>query len=838
MPAQICSRVFLRSDSARGTRHASSGLLGPALACGALMGVLFVTVPVTLAQPHVPQSAAEPPAAGHLERLDQPYIPVDRDQLPRSPGYRWHADSGRGFTVQVNVDAQGLNIVGDAANEPSIAIDPTNPSRMVIGWRQFDTINSNFRQAGWAYSGDGGQTWTFPGVIEPGHFRSDPVLDFDANGNFYYNSLTNEGGYQCKVFKSTNGGQTWDAGVFAQGGDKQWMTIDRTGGPGHGHIYATWNLVYSICSGDFTRSTNGGASFEPCSNVGGSPYWGTLAVAPNGALFACGTGVELARSSNAQFAGQTPTWDIAKTVNLGGSLVYSSGPNPGGLLGQVWIAVDHSGGPTHGYVYLLASVDVSGPDPLDVMFSRSTDGGQTWSTPIRVNDDPAGSNAWQWFGTLSVAPNGRLDAIWLDTRNNPGGYRSQLYYSFSEDGGLSWSANESLSPSFDPHVGWPQQDKLGDYFDMISYDGGAHVAWAGTFNGEQDVYYTYISRGLAIGLPNGVPSLLKPGQPTEVLIQITEGNEHYIPGTATMYFRYDGGAFQAQALEPLGNNRFRGVLPAARCDDEPQFYFTAQGDQSGLVSQPPGAPATYFTADVGEIATIYENLLDTNPGWSTEGLWAFGPPTGQGGAYGGPDPTAGYTGLNVYGYNLNGDYENNLPQRHLVSGPIDCTGWTGVHLNFWRWLGVEKRDYDKADVSVSRDGLNWVTVWQNPNSETADLNWQAMDLDISSVADDQPAVRLRWTMGPTDTSWTYCGWNIDDLRLTGFRCVDTWAVGDMNCDGLVDFGDINPFVMALSNPAGYAAAYPNCDIRNGDINGDGRVDFGDINPFVRLLTNP
>lgn len=64
----------------------------------------------------------------------------------------------------------------------------------------------------------------------------------------------------------------------------------------------------------------------------------------------------------------------------------------------------------------------------------------------------------------------------------------------------------------------------------------------------------------------------------------------------------------------------------------------------------------------------------------------------------------------------------------------------------------------------------------------------------------------------------------------------TGLTGDLNCDGNVDFGDINPFVLALTNPAGYEAAFPNCDIMNGDINGDGRVDFGDINPFVALLT--
>ncbi len=62
-----------------------------------------------------------------------------------------------------------------------------------------------------------------------------------------------------------------------------------------------------------------------------------------------------------------------------------------------------------------------------------------------------------------------------------------------------------------------------------------------------------------------------------------------------------------------------------------------------------------------------------------------------------------------------------------------------------------------------------------------------------------------------------------------------YPVGDLDCDGTVSFGDINPFILALSDPSGYAAAYPDCYIANGNINGDGSVDFGDINPFVALL---
>jgi hypothetical protein len=180
-------------------------------------------------------------------------------------------------------------------------------------------------------------------------------------------------------------------------------------------------------------------------------------------------------------------------VDLDGSITYGITPNPGGLGGQTSIAIDTSGGPFDGNIYLLCSVDRnSNSDPADVMFALSTNGGVSFSSPVRVNDD-VGTSAWQWFGTMSVAPTGRIDAVWLDTRDNPGSYNSALYYSYSTDAGVTWSQNEKLSDSFNPHVGWPQQDKMGDYFHMVSDSNGASLAWAATFNNEQDVYYSYIA---------------------------------------------------------------------------------------------------------------------------------------------------------------------------------------------------------------------------------------------------------------------------------------------------------------------------------------------------------
>jgi hypothetical protein len=467
-----------------------------------LIIVFLISPNLIFSQSNEQKKHKNPDPRLHHEVKDEDYVPVSRDEQGRSPAYNYTLSNIT--THQVNVDANGQNIVGDAANEPSIAVDPNNRNKMVIGWRQFNTVNSNFRQNGYGYTTDGGQTWTFPGVIQPGIFRSDPVLDYDVHGNFYYNSLTDDPDYFCKVFKSTNGGSSWDAGVDAHGGDKQWMTIDKTEGPGNGHIYAFWTSYFSTCyPGFFTRSTNGGGSFENCVTIPDDPSWGTLMVAPNGNLYIGGTSgstydFTVARSTNAQISGQPVTWDMYTSVNLGGSITYGITPNPGGLGGQTSIAIDTSGGAYQGNIYLLCSVEpTSGPDPLDVRFARSTNGGVSWSSSVRVNDD-ASTSAWQWFGTMSVAPTGRIDVVWLDTRDNPGSYNSALYYSYSTDAGVTWSQNEKLSDSFNPHIGWPQQDKMGDYFHMVSDSNGASLAWAATFNNEQDVYYSYIA-------PNIVP---------------------------------------------------------------------------------------------------------------------------------------------------------------------------------------------------------------------------------------------------------------------------------------------------------------------------------------------
>ena len=427
-------------------------------------------------------------------------------------------------SYQANVDASGNNILGDAANEPSIAVDPTDSNKMAIGWRQFDTINSDFREAGWGYTTDAGITWTFPGVLQNGLFRSDPVLHFNEVGDFFYLSLRSDGfSFFCDdVWDSLNGGQSWsllspEKGAF--GGDKEWFTVDKNlGAMGHGFQYQIWTDFFACTFGGFNRSIDGGVTWQTPISIPNSPQWGTLDVDTNGNLFIGGESNTFycVRSSNAQNPAVTPTFDQVTPLNMGGDLIQG-GINGIGLCGQTFIAVDRSGTATNNNIYMLASVLPAGQSTTDVMFVRSTDGGLTFSAPIRVNDDVNHQSKWHWLGTLSVAPNGRIDSVWYDTRNAANNIDSQLFYSWSTDAGATWAANIPVSDSFNPQAGYPNNNKIGDYITIVSDNTGGNVAYAATFNvnpsavggHEQDVYYVRVfpsSGGTPTPTPTASPT--------------------------------------------------------------------------------------------------------------------------------------------------------------------------------------------------------------------------------------------------------------------------------------------------------------------------------------------
>jgi hypothetical protein len=168
-----------------------------------------------------------------------------------------------------------------------------------------------------------------------------------------------------------------------------------------------------------------------------------------------------------------------------------------------------------------------------------------------------------------------------------------------------------------------------------------------------------------------------------------------------------------------------------------------------------------------------------------------------------------------------------MAAAHLVSAPIDCSANSDVLLTFYRWLGVDSQTNDYAAVSVSTDSLNWTTLWEN-QTRISDTSWVLMELDISDVADYQPTVYLRWTLGHTNSSWRSCGWNIDDIQIVSRTCTP-WACGDLTGDLKVNLADITRLIDHV-----YLSKAPLNYERAGNVDGSsgGKINLADITLMI------
>jgi hypothetical protein len=163
----------------------------------------------------------------------------------------------------------------------------------------------------------------------------------------------------------------------------------------------------------------------------------------------------------------------------------------------------------------------------------------------------------------------------------------------------------------------------------------------------------------------------------------------------------------------------------------------------------------------------YSFPLDNDPGWTRQGQWAFGHPTGQGGtSHGYPDPANGATGTNVFGVNLNGDYPTTTGgPYYLIAGPLDFTGYTNVILQFKRWFNSDYQPYVYATLDVSSNGITWTSFFVNGSSIITDSAWTNCRYNLSAIAANQADVYVRWGYRVVGGAWAYSGWNIDDIEF-------------------------------------------------------------------------
>jgi hypothetical protein len=294
-----------------------------------------------------------------------------------------------------------------------------------------------------------------------------------------------------------------------------------------------------------------------------------------------------------------------------------------------------------------------------------------------------------------------------------------------------------------------------------------------------------------VSYPNALPAVLTPGVPTNVVARIAGVNDTLVGGSPTLHVRYAGGPFLAFPMSALGGDLFQATLPPPVCAALPEFYLSAQGLASGVVSEPVAAPAVVHTALVASQSTVFSDEFQADLGWTvtntalTDGSWERGTPAGDGSrgdplaAFGGGGPC--YLTDNVLG---NSDVDGG-PTR-LVSPLLDLSSGLDFEVSYARWFANDDFDIDRYLVEISNDGgTSWTTV-ENVTPGAANAGWVRRSFLVSSYLAPTSQVRLRFSVtdNPND-SVTEAG--LDSVTVVRRECA---SLPDCNANGILDADDI------------------------------------------------
>jgi hypothetical protein len=355
------------------------------------------------------------------------------------------------------------------------------------------------------------------------------------------------------------------------------------------------------------------------------------------------------------------------------------------------------------------------------------------------------------------------------------------------------------------------------------------------------LYVTYpgLPPTLVFGYPDGQPVEMGVNQPKSFPVTVTGLHDGVpVPSSGQLHYSLNNGTWTTASMTELALGQYQATLPSASCLDKYRWYVSAQEATSGVITEPNDAPAHYYsTLAIGYRQTMFADNYETDQGWQVQninlmtGAWERGVPAGDGSR---GDPTADYDGSGscfVTG-NCPGDCDVDGGPTRLISPAFDVSDGRPYQVSYARWFCNDNHDSDRLTVQVSNNGgANWVTVEEVPH---VGPTWVHRSFVVGDYVTPSANVKVQFVVSDNpNNSMTEAA--IDDFAIAALVCTPP-SLGDLNCDGTVNFGDINPFVKALSDPAGYAATYPDCPLSNRDINGDGVFDFGDINPFVALFT--
>ena len=334
---------------------------------------------------------------------------------------------------------------------------------------------------------------------------------------------------------------------------------------------------------------------------------------------------------------------------------------------------------------------------------------------------------------------------------------------------------------------------------------------------------------ITISLPEGLPSYFTPYEETTISIQITEYTDTYIPETGFIHYRYYDEEYFSIPLQQIGAEQYEATLPPAICTDNPEYYFSAETENAGIIYNPSNAPAEVYTSNVGVLTPIFSDDFETNQGWTvendgslTDGAWDRGVPVG-GGERG--DPPTDYDGSgscyltdNEYG---NSDVDGG--RTWLISPTFDVSLALDAEVSYTVWYTNYFGDNPGSDVFnvyLSQDnGDNWFLAQTiGPDSSSG---WKTYTLRISDYILPTSQVKIRFEASDLG-SGSVVEAGLDDFQFSLINCV-SYKCGDANEDGEINVGDAVYIINYVFKSGPAPLPFPCC----GDVNDDGEVNVGD-----------
>ena len=419
------------------------------------------------------------------------------------------------FVFSLWSNAQNKNLSNSFVfdGEPFLAINPSNSQHLVVAWMGWKLNNIIVIKT--RVSFDAGQTWStinsIPHTIST-YQSADPSLAFDNYGNLFLcfiDYTPSPAAGAVYVVKSINGGLNWGTAVEvinanADGSkipiDRPWMVIDRSGGTNDGNIYITSKPAPWIPAPNrsyFIRSIDGGNTFEPWKYIDTTNFlignsiaapMATPTVSANGTFHALYPSYDTTQSI-------FPQYILASSTDGGSTITHQSA--------FIITSTTTDTLPKKGYLLLSNPADVNhllftylGSDngDLDIFSTESLNAGASWTTPIRVNDDPIANNKMQDLVWADFDNDGDLIVAWRDRRNAA----DSTYETSSEImGSIRWKDSTNFSPNFvitDSSITYNNilAENGNDFMCVQLINDTVYAVWGDTRNGYLNIWLQQI----------------------------------------------------------------------------------------------------------------------------------------------------------------------------------------------------------------------------------------------------------------------------------------------------------------------------------------------------------